>query len=299
MKKVTHDSGKFGSPKAAILNSDVVWSAIEQTPSQAPSVGKPAWMGVSVIMLAVMGALVWWWPGVETEAKSQPPVMHFPDPDEGPEATFPVIQPHGRFIVRAGSFTQSENARRVVSQLLQVGVTPRMQKQKVSRGELIHVFVGPFATEAEAETASVWIRSETGLPVDFAPLTSASGKDPQVSSRTPPPTATASVKTITLPDTKVPLGTKDLPEGEEGQPILREGDYVVMAGSFSNLKNANRIHQRLAALNMPARLKTSHVSDRVFTHVLVGPYTKKTEAEQALAGIRKKTGIVAEFMRIR
>ena len=74
------------------------------------------------------------------------------------------------------------------------------------------------------------------------------------------------------------------------------GQYVVLAGSFINAKNAERIFNRLMQAGIPVRSKDAMVNGQHHTHLLVGPYGHQDSAKLAVSMIREKTGLPVDYI---
>ncbi|MEO5376619.1 MAG: SPOR domain-containing protein [Magnetococcus sp. DMHC-6] len=80
-------------------------------------------------------------------------------------------------------------------------------------------------------------------------------------------------------------------------PPIALGPYMVLAGSFEQPDRADHVLQRLHNKEIPAikrQFKLAGKSD--LTHVLIGPFKQRQEAEQALQIIQSRTGILAELI---
>jgi len=79
---------------------------------------------------------------------------------------------------------------------------------------------------------------------------------------------------------------------DAADPLARERStavtgrrYYVQAGSFTDVRNAYRLHRDLANLG-PTDIRHSRVGDDVFYRVIVGPFISLARAQSALVGSR-------------
>lgn len=245
------------------------------------------WLGLFVIV-CVGAALALWWQ-TNLIAATPAPVMTVP-PIPGTVTVaapaFPEPRKDGRYMVFAGSFVNVRNAERISRQLGEVGINAHLQPGQMAGRNLTHVLVGPFAEEVEANETVSWIRDRTGIPANFLDIRPIPPGDGQSTAARQEKEAPASGEAAKPTQTAAAAKA----------PVLQAGEYVVLAGSFTNADNANRVQKRLIEEKIPAMLKTSHVQERLFTHVMVGPYAEKEQAGEMVNQIRKETGIVAEMM---
>jgi cell division septation protein DedD len=73
------------------------------------------------------------------------------------------------------------------------------------------------------------------------------------------------------------------------------GNFMVLAGSFVNDKNAERIYNILLQAGIPVRAKQAMVNGQHHTHLLVGPYQRQDSAELAVSLIRERTGLPVDY----
>ncbi len=76
----------------------------------------------------------------------------------------------------------------------------------------------------------------------------------------------------------------------------QSGQYMVLAGSFVNKENAERIYNQLLAADIPVRAKQAMVNGQHHTHLLVGPYINQEAAQLAVSIIREKTGLPVDYI---
>jgi cell division septation protein DedD len=80
------------------------------------------------------------------------------------------------------------------------------------------------------------------------------------------------------------------------QTVLAENssnpnNWVVQAGSFAVAGNASLLRDQLRARNFPASLGTVNVDGRTLYRVNVGPYTSRTESEQARQRLLREASV--------
>jgi cell division protein FtsN len=76
-----------------------------------------------------------------------------------------------------------------------------------------------------------------------------------------------------LPSFEVVIPEQDLdarPDAGPG-PVTSPGAYVLQAGSFSNLTDADRMKAQIALLGIASRIQKVSIDDQVFHRVRIGP----------------------------
>ncbi len=271
-------------------------------PSKKTRFGKKgAWFGLfSIVGFGTAVGL--WWQSSLIAATPPKTVLSIPSVSGSiaaiPAPSFPEVEKDGNFMVFSGSFVSYKNAERISRQLGEVGIAAHLQAGRMAGRQLTHVLVGPFGDEEDAEETVAWIRERTGIPASYLNINPSETLERTADDhRVEKPATRVSSTRIRQPVDSQAAGTGTAAVDRAGPP-LRAGEYVVLAGSFTNVDNANRVHNRLRKHEIPSRLKTSHVNERLFTHVMVGPYEGQEEADRMVTEIRKNTGIVAEKMKI-
>jgi cell division septation protein DedD len=185
---------------------------------------------------------------------------------------FPKPQTSGQYMVLAGSFINKENANRIFTKLYQAGIPVRSKEAMVNGQHHTHLLVGPYIKQKRAELAVSKIREKTNLPVDYISLA--------------------------LGDELIEGREIILFENLVNTSSLLPDQFVVLAGSFTTLDLAKHVQQRLYNKKITAQIKKAHEQDRVFFHVMIGPYRLAMQANNMVNTIRQETGILAESTQI-
>lgn len=109
----------------------------------------------------------------------------------------------------------------------------------------------------------------------------------------PPPTQTARVAPPSTPATEPPLPELRLISRPmaEYQARADEPRWMVQAGSFEALENANQLRDRLRDRQFPATLTQATVNGRRLYRVQIGPHSSRAEGERVRDRLRHETGI--------
>ncbi|MBF0381569.1 MAG: SPOR domain-containing protein [Magnetococcales bacterium] len=187
-------------------------------------------------------------------------------------ADFPKPQSSGQYMVLAGSFINRDNAERIYNKLAQAGIPVHSKQAMVNGQHHTHLLVGPYVKQNIAELAVSKIREKTDLPVDY----------------------------ISLAVEDDVIQTKELSVFDKlaNNSTLLPDQFVVLAGSFTNITLAKHVQKRLQQKQIVAKIKKAHEQDRVFFHVMVGPYRLAMQANNMVETIREETGILAESTQI-
>ncbi|MBF0194088.1 MAG: SPOR domain-containing protein [Magnetococcales bacterium] len=185
---------------------------------------------------------------------------------------FPKPQTSGQYMVLAGSFINKDNAARIFTKLTQSGIPVRSKEAMVNGQHHTHLLVGPYKKQKWAKLAVSKIREKTNLPVDYISLEVG---DELIEG-----------KKIVLFDNLVNTSS------------LHPDQFVVLAGSFTTIDLAKHVQQRLYKKQISSQIKKAHEQDRVFYHVMVGPYRLAMQANNMVETIRQQTGILAESTQI-
>ncbi|MBF0448566.1 MAG: SPOR domain-containing protein [Magnetococcales bacterium] len=272
-------------------SSDLDWSTIEYGSKSSVLWWRIFIWVLTIIAIAGMALALFWWqmdrggvPGSSLSlvqvAQNSPPGQRDaqePTPNNQPQPTtehsFPQPEEGGRYMVLAGSFINEQNAKRIFDQLQQTGVPVRAKRAMVNGQRHTHLLVGPYVHQHSAEKAVAQIQKQTGLPVDYTTL-DLEGIDK---------------------DKEETVSFSTYPNQDE---VLHPDQFVVLAGSFTDQVLARRVQNRLEKEQITANLKEVHDQDRIFFHVVVGPFRLSTQANDMVEIIRKKTGILAESSQI-
>lgn len=190
------------------------------------------------------------------------------------ENFFPTPHPSGRYMVLAGSFINEENAKRIFEKLTRTNIPVRAKQATINGQRHTHLLVGPYLEQETARTAVSLIRQRTGLPVDYTSVEVEGGMH----------------EGATLPPS--------IPGFAEDPATLLPGHFVVLAGSFTDRLQAEKVQARLQNKEIASTIKEVHSQDRTFFHVVVGPYRLAIQANAMVDTIQNKTGILAESSQI-
>jgi len=181
--------------------------------------------------------------GPEPVATSPEPVQ----PERLPDA--------GRYIVQVASFGALDNANRLSDSLRSNGYSVVTDSVKSAAGTLHRVRVGPYSSEAEANSTAIDLESRV------------SGIKPRVMDLQPGKSAQ-----ITTPS----------------DPLIR---WVVQVGSFSNAANAEQLVASLRLDGLSAYQETVSSSGSSIYRVRIGPYLQREEAIRVERQVREKRSL--------
>ncbi|MBF0342340.1 MAG: SPOR domain-containing protein, partial [Magnetococcales bacterium] len=104
----------------------------------------------------------------------------------------------------------------------------------------------------------------------------------------------ADAKAVTAPKAETKAGQT---EAKVTFPAVQaDGHFLVTAGSYSNMKGAEKIQKKLADAGIPVRMRKSMVNNHTVHHLLTGPFASAEIATQAVATIKERTGVDARFV---
>jgi cell division septation protein DedD len=87
---------------------------------------------------------------------------------------------------------------------------------------------------------------------------------------------------VVVPEVETPAG-RDAPARAVEEP----GSYILQAGSFTSLSDADRLQANLALLGIESRIQRVTIDDDVFHRVRVGPISDLTELNRVRARLRQ------------
>jgi len=188
------------------------------------------------------------------------------EPEAGPATDSPAPATNvaesgvgNRYMVQVTSLSNTDNARRLVSQLQKQGFHVLLDTVESDVGRLNRVRVGPFAKETEAVEVSARIKSEF------------KGTSPRVLDLNPGLAA---------------------PVTNPNDPLVR---WVIQLGSFKESTNAQKLVDQLRSDGMTAYLETLTAEAITTYRVLVGPFLEREEAirtRQQLSEHLKIDGVI-------
>lgn len=178
-------------------------------------------------------------PGTERIAEAQEPPVSVVEPEP---AVVARSSASGRYAVQVASFRSSDNATRLAGQLQARGYGVLADTVSSEVGTLHRVRVGPFESEAEADSAISALKEQvkdvTPRVVDLEP-----GRSSQVT--------------------------------QPSDPLVR---WVVQVGSFSSATNADNLVAKLRLEGQSAYKESVSGSGGTIYRVRVGPFIERDEA---------------------
>lgn len=81
---------------------------------------------------------------------------------------------------------------------------------------------------------------------------------------------------------------EEIPARQDAQPEVQDRNYLVVAGSFSHLKNASDLQDQLIARGYPAEVM---ITENRMYRVIVASYATKDEAERNLNAMKSEPGL--------
>ncbi|GAB3088743.1 SPOR domain-containing protein [Lysobacter terrae] len=244
-----------------------------------------------------------------------------PEPAAGVQAgMMPASTAGGDYAVSFGRYATAADADKVVA-VLRNSQLPGYQEAATDKGRTLYsVRIGPFATQADAESArlrAAHVRDDVGAKVivlnaDAAqPASPASSAEPtpstQPESSASQPVAAASpppAKPEPLAQTKPaparpaepapkPAAPKEpAPKPAAPKPAAATGTgFAVQLGAFASAAEANKLRDRARAAGLRAFVESVRTDKGVLSRVRVGPVLTRAEADQLRAQVAAKLGI--------
>lgn len=218
----------------------------------------------------------------------------------------------GNYAVSFGSYASESDAEKVVDALHAAGLAAFQEAVK-SKGRTLHrVRIGPFQTNADAESArigSAKVRKDVGAKVVVLDADAESASKPAAAARskTPEKTPDASVaakpkpepsKPATPnPDAADPAATASKPAESDPAPAKPEPaasgvGFVVQLGAFGSQADAVALRDRARGQGLSAFVEQVRSADgKTLNRVQVGPVADRAAAEQLKAQAAGKLGI--------
>ncbi|MBF0154213.1 MAG: SPOR domain-containing protein [Magnetococcales bacterium] len=97
----------------------------------------------------------------------------------------------------------------------------------------------------------------------------------------------------TRPPRKKTLAEKNKSGTAQGMPKIQPGHFLVLVGTYANPDTLETSRNKVLAAGFPVRLRHAEGADSTLTHVQVGPFASREDAQKVAASIRKKTGLPA------
>ena len=139
---------------------------------------------------------------------------------------------------------------------------------EVSADQLLHMFIGPYNSQAETNRAKDKIEAELGVK--------------QVTIR-----QVGESNNIATVDTNQPDSAKSL------KPTVPVGTWYIQVGAFENAENAHKLGNEIQTRNLPYKIEPANGLIRV----LVGPYSSKEKASEALPDLTKALSLGTVIVR--
>jgi cell division septation protein DedD len=202
----------------------------------------------------------------------------------------------GDYAVHYGSFGSEADARTVLRQLGDAGLTGYVEAFVLNGRAAQRVRLGPYATRAEAEivrlraaslrddvsprVVALDAESPAAAPGPARPVTAPVAEQPK---REAPPAQTAAAK-------------PQPPAAETGRaaataPAAPAVGFVVQLGAFSKAADATALRDRLRAQGIVAFTETVDTDKGRLTRVKAGPVAARADAERLKAQVKAKVGV--------
>lgn len=244
--------------------------------------------------------------------------------DDGQGGMLHAATAGGDYAVSFGRYATAADAGKVVAALRNSQLPGYAEAVEESGRTLHRVRIGPFASQAEAESARLRAAHVNDQVDAQVVVLDAEGGGPQLtdtatqdaSATTPsaaaaPDTAAAAAKPATNPATKPETtGTTATPPRAMAQPTQTAAaptaatptaakpapaaagtGFAVQLGAFSNAAEAERVRDRARAAGLRAFVESVRTDKGVLSRVRVGPVLTRAEADQLKAQVAAKLGI--------
>jgi cell division protein FtsN len=86
----------------------------------------------------------------------------------------------------------------------------------------------------------------------------------------------------------IPERERDVRPGAPEAPVSEPGTYVLQAGSFRNVGDADRVQATLAMQGIESRIQQVTIDEDTWHRVRIGPYDDLDQLEQMRAKLREK-----------
>ncbi|WAW86129.1 SPOR domain-containing protein [Xanthomonas citri pv. malvacearum] len=233
----------------------------------------------------------------------------------------------GNYAVNFGAYATSADADAVIARLKQAQLPGFSEKTQISGRPAWRVRVGPYADQAQAESArlqAVKVRSDVNAQVVTLDA-NAAAPSPVASTPAPVPapkpsssvaasSTTAPTKTESLPPepakavaaapkpAKVakPAPTKpEVTKPEPAKPVVTAPvapaasavGFAVQLGAFGRAEDADALRDRVRAAGFSAFVEQVRTDKGALNRVRVGPVANRADAEQLRAQVAAKVGI--------
>ena len=221
-------------------------------------------------------------------------------------AMMPAATAGGDYAVSFGSYASSADAARVVAALTSSQLPGYQETTAASGGRTLHrVRIGPYATQAEAETArlrAAHVRDDIGAKVvvlnaePSAPAASSSTTSVSQPSAASAPVALPEVRPT--PIQKQPIVTKPVATIKAPitapipvQPAAAGVGFAVQLGAFVSAAEANKLRDRARAAGFSAFVQEVRTDKGALSRVRIGPVLNRADADQLKTQVSAKLGL--------
>jgi cell division septation protein DedD len=242
--------------------------------------------------------------------------------DAAPGGMQPASTAGGDYAVTFGRYATAADADKVVAALGKAQL-PAYQEAAADNGRTLYgVRIGPFATQADAESARlraaqvrddvatrvIVLNAQTTPPAASAPAPAV----PQpVAAASPPPSKPEPLAAATPAPAKPadaapkPAASKPVPPKPAAQPpaptttaaakhaapAAAGTGFAVQLGAFSSADEANQLRDRARAAGLRAFVESVRTDKGMLSRVRVGPVLTRAEADQLKVQVASKLGI--------
>ncbi|MGN3936281.1 SPOR domain-containing protein [Xanthomonas citri pv. mangiferaeindicae] len=206
----------------------------------------------------------------------------------------------GNYAVNFGAYATSADADAVIARLKQAQLPGFSEKTQISGRPAWRVRVGPYADQAQAESArlqAVKVRSDVNAqvvtldanagapaPVASAPVPAPAAK-PGSSVAAAPKPAEVAKPAPTKPEPAKPVVTAPV------APAASAVGFAVQLGAFGRAEDADALRDRVRAAGFSAFVEQVRTDKGALNRVRVGPVANRADAEQLRAQVAAKVGI--------
>ncbi|MGO1073129.1 SPOR domain-containing protein [Lysobacter sp. CA199] len=241
-----------------------------------------------------------------------------------PDGMMPPSTAGGDYAVSFGSYASASDADRVIAALHAARLPGYQETAAGANGRTVYrVRIGPFATQADAESArlsSTKVRNDIGAKVvvlnaDAADLATPAGPSqpakpaqpaavaPKPEPSKPEPTKPAPVKPVKIEplpaETPKPAPAKPVaakpepakPAPAPAKPAAAGTGFAVQLGAFGNVDEANKLRDRARAAGFSAFVEQVRTDKGTLNRVRIGPVVNRADADKLKTQVAGKLGI--------
>lgn len=249
------------------------------------------------------------------------------DTAAGRQSMLPASTAGGDYAVSFGSYASASDADRVIAALQAARLPGYQETASGANGRVVYrVRIGPFATQADAESArlsSTKVRNDIGAKVvvlnadaaDPASAPIAAAAKPPVSAPTPvaehtpvkpaplpvkpQPVKPEPVKPVAAkpveaakPAEPKPVAAKPAePKPAAAKPAAAATGFAVQLGAFGNAEEANKLRDRARAAGFSAFVEQVRTDKGTLSRVRIGPVVNRADADKLKVQVASKLGI--------